>query len=122
MNDVADLNFVLAVILPEDPLKARAERRLSEHARLTIPFSVGVELLMVAKRFDLGCVAALGAASGRFDVEEQQVLATAAEALDSGEIGTVFDAVHCAEAYHRGVRLHTADDELLRSAFPTRKF
>ncbi len=36
-----------------------------------------------------------------------------------GEVETVFDAVHLADAFHRGPVLHTADEALLRAVFPT---
>ena len=106
MTDTADLNLVLAVIKPSDALQARAVRHLRRTGRLLVPFSVGVELLFVARRFGLGCVESLGAA----------------EALDSGEVETVFDAVHLADAFHRSGSLHTADRRLLRTAFPTVRF
>lgn len=51
-----------------------------------------------------------------------EVLRTAAEALGTGEITTVFDAVHLADALHRHGALHTADQALQRSAFPTESF
>ena len=122
MNDTADLNRVLALIKPSDALRRRARRHVEDHGRLLIPFSVGLELLFVAKRFHLGFVESLGAAEAHFDLERRDILYTAAETLDSGEISTVFDAVHLADAFHREGSLHTADDELLRTSFPTTRF
>lgn len=122
MTETADLNLVLAIIKPEDALRERARAHLRSRARLRVPFSVGLELLFVAKRFRLGFVESLGAAEAHFDVERREILYTAAEALDSGEVPTVFDAVHLADAFHRGGRLHTADERLLRSDFPTVRF
>ncbi len=122
MTDTADLNLVLAMIKPEDALRERAARHLRSQNRLLLPFSVGLELLFVAKRFHLGFVESLGSAEAFFDVERRDLLYTAAEALDSGEVSTVFDAVHLADAFHRGGRLHTADERLLRTAFPTVPF
>lgn len=122
MTDTADLNLVLAVIKSEDALRERAARHLQSGSRLRIPFSVGLELLFVAKRFRMGSVVSLGAAEAHFDLDGRDVLYTAAEALDSGEVPTVFDAVHLADAFHRGGALHTADERLLRTAFPTVRF
>lgn len=122
MTDTADLNLVLAVIKRHDGLRARALRHLRSGNRLLIPFSVGLELLFVAKRFSIGFVESLGAAEAFFDVEDRDVLYTAAEALDTGEVGTVFDAVHLADAFHRGGALHTADERILRTAFSTVRF
>jgi len=122
VTDTADLNLVLAMIKPKDALQERALRHLRSRGRLIVPFSVGLELLFVAKRFHLGFVESLGATEGAFDLEGRDILYTAAEALDSGEVTTVFDAVHLADAYIRGVALHTADSRLLRTAFPTVRF
>lgn len=122
MTDTADLNLVLAAILPKDVPRERALRHLRSGERLLLPFSVALELLFVAKRFRMGFVESLGAAESRFDLENRDVLYTAAEALDSGEVATVFDAVHLSDAFHRGVRLHTADEGLLRTSFPTVPF
>ncbi len=122
MTDTADLNLVLAVIKPEDALRDRALTHLRSRGRLLLPFSVGLELLFVAKRFRLGFVESLGAAEAYFDVERREILYTAAEALDSGEVPTVFDAVHVADAFLRGGRLHTADERLLRTDHPTVPF
>lgn len=119
MTDTADLNLVLATIKPADALRDRALRHLRTSGRLLVPFSVGMELLFVAKRFALGFVESLGAAEAHFDLENRDVLYTAAEALDAGDVGTVFDAVHLADALHRGGALHTADGELLRTTFAT---
>lgn len=122
MTDTADLNLVLAVIKPADALRRRGLQHLRRTKRLMVPFSVGIELLFVAKRFGVGLVESLGAAEAHFTLERRRVLYTAAEALDTGEIDTVFDAVHLADAFHRGSSLHTADARLLRTAFPTVRF
>lgn len=122
MTDTADLNLVLAVIKPADALRDRALRHLRSRGRLTVPFSVALELLFVAKRFRFGFVESLGAVEAHFDLEHREVLYTAAEALDSGEVSIVFDAVHLADAFHRGGALHTADRGLLRTSFPTVSF
>lgn len=121
--ETADLDLVLAVIKPADWLKDRATAHLAEHARLLVPLSVGVELLFVARGHGVASlVQALGAAEAHFDLERRAVLYTAAEALDSGELMTVFDAVHAADALHRGGRLHTTDQRLRASSFPTVPF
>jgi len=122
VTDTADLNLVLAVIKRKDALRSRAVRHLRSRGRLLMPFSVGLELLFVAKRFSMGFVQSLGAAEAFFELEGRDVLYTAAEALDSSEVATVFDAVHLADAFHRRGALHTADERLLQTAFPTVRF
>ncbi len=119
MTDTADLNLVLGRILPDDALHERARAHVEAADRLTVPVSVGIELLFIAHRFDLGHVEALGAADAHFDVERARVLYTAAEALDAGDVDTVFDAIHLADAFHREGRLHTADEALHRTPFET---
>ena len=122
MTDTADLNLVLAVIKPRDALRNRAIRHLRSRERLLVPFSVAMELLFVAKRFRLRFVESLGAAEAHFQLENRDVLYTAAETLDSGEVTTVFDAIHLADAFHRRGALHIADDKLLRTPFSTIPF
>lgn len=122
MTDTADLNLVLGRILPDDALHDRAKRHVKRHGRLFVPFSVGLELLFVATRFEFTCVEALGATEAHFELENARTLHTAAEALDAKEIPTVFDAIHLADALHRGGRLHTADSKLLASSYPTTEF
>lgn len=122
MTDTADVNLVLAAIRPRDALHHRALAHLAGQPRLLIPYSAGIELLLVARRLELGCFDALGAAEARFDLEGGPVLYLAAEALDSGEVRTGFDAVHLADAWTRRGRLHTADRELHRTSFATAPF
>ncbi|HLE46736.1 MAG TPA: hypothetical protein VI818_00450 [Candidatus Thermoplasmatota archaeon] len=122
MNETADLNLVLALILPEDALKRRATAHVAHRSKLQMPFSVGLELLFVATKHSLRHVLALGAAEAHFEVERREVLYTAAEALDSGDAPSVFDAVHLADALHRGGSLHTADERLHGTPFPTTPF
>lgn len=123
MTGLADLNLVLARIWPDDALHDRAVDHLEETSGdLTVPLSVGVELLFVCVKHGIDPVEALGAAEAHFDVERRDVLYTAAEALEVGDVSTVFDAVHAAEALDRGGALHTADAEVLESPFPTEGF
>jgi hypothetical protein len=122
MTDTADLNLVLAQILPEDGLKARAQTHLRSQPRLVVPYSVGIELLLVALKMGLGPVASIGAAAAWFEVERKETLFAAAYALESGELTSPFDALHVADAYVRGVRLHTADRALIHSHYPTVPF
>lgn len=70
----------------------------------------------------VGYVDFVGAASTHFDIDRVDVLLAAAEALDKGEIGTVFDAVHACQAMVAGTELHTTDAKLLASPFPTVPF
>lgn len=121
IHGLADADLVAAIVKPTDHLKRRAEAHLRKFA-LTVPFSVGIELLFVAKKHGISYVDFLGAASTHFDIDRVDVLLAAAEALDNGEIGTVFGAVHASQALLDGIRLHTTDAKLLASAFPTSTF
>lgn len=120
--ETADVNLVLAVILPNDALRGRAIKHLRRSGRLVVPMSAGIELMLICKRFAMGYVETLGATERHFDLEGRDVLYTAAQALDAGEVATVLDAVHLADALHRGGRLHTADAALHETAFPTEAF
>lgn len=120
-TDLADADLVAAIVKPTDHLKRRAEAHLRKH-HLTVSFSVGIELLFVAKKHGVGYVDFVGAASTHFDMDRVDVLLAAAEALDKGEIGTVFDAVHAAQAMTTGAALHTTDEKLLASPYPTVAF
>lgn len=122
MKGLADANLVLAVIKPTDALRARAKRHLEQHGRLTVPFSVGIELLLIARKHAIEPGDLIDMADAHFDLENRAVLDLAADALAEGELQGAFDAVHAAEAFLRGTRLHTADDRLLRSAYPTASF
>lgn len=121
MNDTADLNLIIAMVNPDDALHERARRHLRGR-RLLAPFSVGIELLVVSKKRGVGLYDSLAEAEKSFDLENRDILYTAAEAVESGEVKTMFDALHLADAMHRDVKLHTADAELLRTSFPTQRF
>lgn len=118
----ADTNLVIAAIDPHDALHPRALRHLRSVGRLKVPFSVGIEILLVARKRGIGYGRILDAVDARFEIEERDVLLTAADAMDEGDVATPFDAVHLAHAFHRGGRLHTADDRLLQGPYPTRGF
>jgi len=118
MSGLADADFVTALVKTKDHLQERARKHARRHA-LRVPFSVGIELLFVAKKHGVAFMDFLGAASLRFDIDGIDLLLTAAEALDQEEVRTVFDAVHAAQALHDGERLHTTDRRLLDSSFPT---
>lgn len=118
---LADANLVAAIVKPTDHLKKRAEAHLRKNA-VIVPFSVGIELLFVAKKHGVGYVDFIGAASTYFEMDRVDVLLAAAEALDKREIATVFDAVHASQALVGGTTLHTTDVKLLASAFPTTPF
>lgn len=122
MSGTADANLIIAAINEQDALHARAQAHLARHAELLVPFSVGIELLFVARKHGRQYLELIEMANERFEVEGIGVLRTAAEALDTGEVTTVFDAVHLADALHRHGALHTADQVLHRSAFPTEPF
>lgn len=121
MTDYADADLVSAIVKDRDHLKLRAEHHLRHHS-VRVPFSVGIELLFIAPKMGLRYRDFVGAATQHFEVERSKVLLTAAEALDEGEVKTVFDAVHAAQALADGVRLVTTDQKLLKSAFPTAAF
>jgi hypothetical protein len=118
---LADADLVTAIAKTSDHLKTRAEAHRRAHD-LRVPFSVGIELLFIARKHGVPCVDFLGAASVHFEVDRTDVLLAAAEALDQGEIGTVFDAVHAGQALLDRTALHTTDERLLKSPFPTVRF
>jgi hypothetical protein len=122
MSGIADANLVLAVINRKDALHARGLAHLRRHRGLRVPLSVGIELLLIAKKHGHAYLELLRAVERHFDVEDRAVLHTAAEALDAEEVRAVFDAVHLAEALHRGEAVHTADRALTGTAFPTVAF
>lgn len=122
MTGHADANLVLAVIKPGDALAERAQAHLARVGRLTVPYAVGIELLLVAKKRRLGHEQVIDLAEAAFDVERLATLRTAAKCLDDGRITTVFDAVHVADAFLAKTSLHTADAKVLASGFPTTPF
>lgn len=122
MSGLADANLVIAAIVPRDALNDRAEKHLAKNTGLIVPLSVSIELLLGAHARRTSCVEAVAAWESRFEVEDLDVLYAAADALDRGDVPTVFDAIHLAEAALRGTTLHTADERLLRTAFPTTAF
>lgn len=117
--DLADLNLVLAVIKEDDPLKERAEGFLEEApVRPRVPFAVGVELLLWCRKYGVSYTGSVGACVHAFETEQADLLATAAHALEEGEVDSPFDAVHLASALHGGVRLVTADEGLWGTGYP----
>lgn len=121
MSGLADADLVLAVIKDSDHLKQRALAHLAMND-VKVPFSVGIELLFVAPRFGQSRMDLVGAMSRHFPIESKAVLFAAAEALDAGEVATVFDAVHASQALLDGTTLHTTDKALLAGPFPTTPF
>lgn len=121
MIGYADTNLVLAAIAPRDALHKRAMRHLAGR-RLTVPFSVGMELLLIARKHGYAPDYLLDVVDLHFDLQERDVLLLAADALAEGTIATTFDAVHLAAARMANTQLHTADQELLSSEFPTEPF
>ncbi len=121
-RDLADLNFVLAHLKEKDALKARAERYEKKSARPRVTFAVGVELLFWCRKHDQDYIQAMGSAVASFDVEQAEELATAAHILQKEGLKSPFDAIHLSQAFHRGVRLVTADEALWRTKYPTARF
>lgn len=119
MSDTADANLVLAAIRDGDALHQRARLHLARHSRLLVPFAVGIELLHVARKRGVPLLPLIMEADERFEIEGRDILLAAARSVDEKIIPTVFDAVHVADARHRGAALHTADERLLRAGFPT---
>ncbi|MGB0652096.1 MAG: hypothetical protein ACPGQL_02750 [Thermoplasmatota archaeon] len=117
MVDYADADLVTAILKPTDHLKARAEAHLALHD-VVVPFSVGIELLFVARKHGVPCRDWIAAATRHFDVERADILLAAARALDLEQVGTVFDAVHAASALQDDGRLHTTDRKIRASGFP----
>lgn len=122
MTGHADANLVLAIIKPGDALAERGKRHLSRSGPLQIPYAVGIELLLIAKKHQLLHEEVVDLAEEHFEVERLETLRTAARCLDKGRIKTVFDAIHAADAFHAKTNLHTADERLLASGFPAVRF
>src|SRR5687768_15657527 len=97
-QDVADLSLVLALIKVDDALKQRAHDHMRGRPRMVMPLSVGIELLVIARRDGIDPVAAVGACQAWFDVEGSDLLATASQLIVDGDARTPFDAVHLATA------------------------
>lgn len=119
MPGFADANLVLALLDPDDALHARARRHAASSGRLFVPYSVGIELLLVARKRSIPALRMMSLVCAAFDVEKQETLVAAADALDSGAVATPLDAVHLADSFHSGERLHTADRRLQKTRFPT---
>jgi len=119
MTDHADLNLVLAHLKAADALKARAEKHLRAAGRPLVTFAVGVELLFWCRKHGLSPLDYAERCVTTFEVEGGDVLLAAAHAMEREGVTSPFDAVHLAEAMHRGARLVTADERLLKSKYPT---
>lgn len=119
---LADLNLVLAIVKEEDALRRRALAYMKAHPRPSMTFATGIELLLWCRKHRLHYVDYLDRALESFEGEKPEVLRTAAQALHDGSVASPFDAVHLAEALHRGVPLATADEALWRTRFPVEKF
>lgn len=122
MTGLADTNLVVAAIDPRDGLHARALAHLRTNRGLTMTTAIGLELLLVMRKRGDSCVEALAAAEQHFEIENADAVYAAAEAMDTRALPTTFDALHLAEAALRGTTLHTADERLLRSPYPTTAF
>lgn len=118
MAGSADANLLLAAIEPSDALHARAVAHLSKVGRLRASHAAVLETMMVLHRRGRQTSLVL-MLEKHFDLDNREVLRSAADALDRGLVKTPFDAYHLADALARGEPLHTADKELLVSAFPT---
>lgn len=119
---LADLNLVLAVIKEEDALKARAAKFVRTRGDLIMTFATGIELLLWCRKHRLHFVDYVDRALESFPSERPEVLRTAAQALHEGQVTSPFDAVHLADALHRGTTLATADEALWKTRFPTERF
>lgn len=122
MSDTADANLVLAALSPTDALHARATAHLVRKAKLAIPFSVSIELLHGAHKRGVPLTPLVLAIDERFEIESRALVLIAARAVDEQLVRGIFDALHAADALQHGRALHTADDRLLRSGFPTVPF
>ena len=122
MTGIADTNLVLALFKPTDALHERAKKHVARHPGLIVPLSVGLELLVIARKHGIVHDDLIDVVDQHFVLEHRDLLLDAAHALTEGAIPTAFDAVHAVEAMHRGTTLHTADDRLLRSEYPTTPF
>lgn len=122
MSDSADANLVLAAISSSDALHARARGHLARTGRLVVPLTVSAEILHGAHKRRVPLTPVFMAIDERFEIESRAIVSTAARAVDEGFVRGVFDALHAADAFHQGRSLHTADERLLRSGFPTVAF
>ncbi len=115
----ADANLLLAAVDPQDALHARARSHIHAHGRLRASVPAVLEAFIVLRRRGASLQALVARLNEHFDLDDAGSLQTAAWALDKGLLRTPFDAYHAADAHRRGEPLHTADQELLASAFPT---
>lgn len=118
----ADANLLVAYALETDALHTRARHHMANVGRLRASSPAVLEAMTVIHRQRLRQGDFLAALADAFALDEPETFATAALALDKGILKTPFDAYHAADAHLRGLPLHTADDELLKSAFPTKPF
>ncbi|MHB8585056.1 MAG: PIN domain-containing protein [Thermoplasmatota archaeon] len=110
MTRLADLNLVLTTLKDEDKLKRRAMDFLAKNDPPTVTSAVGLELLLWCRKHRPSYIDWTDRMIGTFPVENSAVLLTAAQALKEGETTSPFDAMHMAEALHRGQPLVTADE------------
>ena len=119
----ADLNFVLAVIKDEDALRRRAMKCISSAAsRPIVTFAVGIELLLWCRKYDAPPMDLVALMMAEFSVENGDVLATAAHAMQKEGLRSPLDAVHLAVAHQMGSTLLTADERLWKTKYPTERF
>lgn len=95
---------------------------MARTGRLRASPTAVVEAFNVFRRAGLPLSEFLGILEAAFDIDELEILRDAAEALDRKKVATAFDAYHLASALRRGEPLHTADEALLKSKYPTVRF
>jgi predicted nucleic acid-binding protein len=118
----ADANLLVAYARPIDGLHARAQAHVAQVPRLRAGTLAVLEAFHVARRERVVLWDFLGALEQAFDIDELETLRAVAHAVDGGAIKTPFDAYHLLSALARGEPLHTADQELLASEYPTVAF
>jgi predicted nucleic acid-binding protein len=103
-------------------LHGRAVAHLARVGSLRATVPAMLETFQVLRRGGVTLAQALGAFERAFILDQPELLFAIARALDTGLVKTAFDAFHLAEASRAGGALHTADRELLASAYPTVPF
>ena len=96
----ADTDFFLALLKPSDWLKEKAEKLALGHSGgITTSDVTFIELMLLAKKFDLDPVGITASVMAICGIEDTSLLA-AAKYLEGGGVG-VFDAFHASRCGDR---------------------
>lgn len=122
MAGSADANLLIAFAHEDDALHARARSHVAQVGRLRASVPATLEAFVVQRRHGRPQQELLARLSQHFDLDEEATLWVAARALDESLVATPFDAYHLADAHVGRSHLHTSDQRLLRTEFPTVPF